>query len=128
MRIAEAVFWKIMMMIVAPSSPRPTVNMPATPPVRNATFDAAGSDPERAAAAVRTLPRTARLMPMNPVSPERTQPAMNANVRKVPDSTWVRPGDPAGNAIGFNTSVDVTNTTMPSGMRMTAIVLNWRRR
>ena len=32
-----------MMMIVAPSRPRPTVNMPATPPVRNATFSAPGS-------------------------------------------------------------------------------------
>ena len=46
MRIADAVFWKIMMMIVAPSRPRPTVNMPATPPVRNATLSAAGSEPE----------------------------------------------------------------------------------
>ena len=35
---------------MAPSSPSPTVNMPATPPVRNATFRAAGNDPERAAA------------------------------------------------------------------------------
>ncbi len=37
MRMAELVFWKIMMITVAPSRPRPTVNMPATPPVRNAT-------------------------------------------------------------------------------------------
>ena len=42
MRIADVVFWKIMMMTVAPSRPRPTVNMPATPPVRNATFSAFG--------------------------------------------------------------------------------------
>ncbi len=40
MRIAELVFWKIMMMIDAPSRPSPTVNMPATPPVRNATCSA----------------------------------------------------------------------------------------
>ena len=72
MRIAEAVFWKIMMMTVAPSRPRPTVNMPATPPVRNATLSAAGSEPDLAAAAVRTLPRTARLMPMKPVRPDST--------------------------------------------------------
>ena len=38
--------------------------MPATPPVRNATLSAAGSEPAFAAAAVRTLPRVARLMPM----------------------------------------------------------------
>ena len=81
MRIADDVFWKIMMMIVAPSRPRPTVYMPATPPVRNATLSAAGSEPVRAAAAVRTLPRTARLMPMKPVSPERNAPARNASVR-----------------------------------------------
>ena len=37
-----AVFWKIMMMTVAPSRPRPTVNMPATPPVRKATCSAVG--------------------------------------------------------------------------------------
>ena len=74
MRIAEAVFWKIMMIDVAPSRPRPTVNMPATPPVRNATLSAAGSEPDWAAAAVRTLPRTARLMPMKPVRPDSEAP------------------------------------------------------
>ena len=80
-RIAELVFWKIMMMIVAPRRPRPTVNMPATPPVRKATLSAAGSELVRAAAAVRTLPRTARLMPMKPVRPDRKQPATKASVR-----------------------------------------------
>ena len=39
-----------------------------------------------AAAAVRTLPRTARLMPMNPVSADRTAPATKASVRYRPDS------------------------------------------
>ena len=63
-----------MMMTVAPSRPRPTVNMPATPPVRNATLSAPGSEPVRAAAAVRTLPRTARLMPMKPVRPDMNAP------------------------------------------------------
>ena len=72
MRMAALVFWKIMMMMVAPSRPRPTVNMPETPPVRKATWRASGSEPRRAAAAVRTLPRTARLMPMKPVKPDRS--------------------------------------------------------
>src|SRR3954454_21168040 len=117
MRIADAVFWKIMMINVAPSRPRPTVNMPATPPVRNATLSAAGNEPDRAAAAVRTLPRTARLMPMNPVSPESTHPATNASVRNRPDCTKVRPDDALGPASsGFVTSVEVTNTTIASGM------------
>ncbi len=81
MRIADAVFWKIMMIVVAPSRPSPTVYIPATPPVRNATLRASLSEPLRAAAAVRTLPRTASDMPMNPVRPESTAPAMNAIVR-----------------------------------------------
>ena len=53
-----------MMISVAPSRPRPTVNMPAMPPVRKATLRAAGSEPAFAAAAVRTLPRVASVMPM----------------------------------------------------------------
>ena len=64
MRIAVLVFWKIMMISVAPSRPRPTVNIPATPPVRKATVRALGMLPVNAAAAVRTLPRVARVMPM----------------------------------------------------------------
>ena len=84
-RIAELVFWKIMMITVAPKSPSPTVNMPATPPVRNATSSAFGIEPLRAAAAVRTLPRTARLMPMKPVRPDKKQPSTNAAVRNPPD-------------------------------------------
>ena len=44
----SCVFWKIMMMTVAPSRPRPTVNMPATPPVRNATSSARGMRSGRA--------------------------------------------------------------------------------
>ncbi len=63
-RIAVAVFWKIMMMTVAPRRPRPTVNIPATPPVRKAMPSASGMEPVLAAAAVRTLPRVARVMPM----------------------------------------------------------------
>ena len=63
-RIAELVFWKMAMITVAPRRPRPTVNMPATPPVRKATLRASGSELRLAAAAVRTLPRVARVMPM----------------------------------------------------------------
>ena len=120
MRIAEAVFWKIMMMIVAPSRPRPTVNMPATPPVRNATLSAAGSEPFRAAAAVRTLPRTARLIPMKPVNPDMKQPARNASVRNVPDCA----NDNALVWSGFSTRVDVAKTMIANGIKMIAIVLN----
>ena len=61
--------------------------MPATPPVRNATCSAAGIEPFLAAAAVRTLPRTARLMPMKPVRPDMKQPRTNAPVRNTPDCT-----------------------------------------
>ena len=64
---------------------------------------------------------------MNPVRPESMQPAMNASVRKVPDWTNVRPDDAFGDASsGFVTSVEVTNTTTASGIRITAIVLNCR--
>ena len=38
--------------------------MPATPPVRKATVSALGMLPVSAAAAVRTLPRVASVMPM----------------------------------------------------------------
>ena len=56
-------------------------------------LERAGSEPDLAAAAVRTLPRTARLMPMNPVRPDSRQPAMNARVRNRPDCANVRPDD-----------------------------------
>ena len=59
---------------VAPMRPRPTHSRPVMPPVRKATLSAGGSLPSRAAAAVRTLPRTDRLMPMKPVSPEKSAP------------------------------------------------------
>ena len=49
-----------------------------------------GSRAGWAAAAVRTLPRTASDMPMNPMTPEKMAPTMNARVRKVPDWTKVR--------------------------------------
>ncbi len=123
-RIALAVFWKIMMMTVAPISPRPTVYMPATPPVRNATFNAPAREPVRAAAAVRTLPRTARLIPMNPVRPDRNAPATNAVVRNAPDA----PNDNAVAPPGLSTSVEERKTSPATGTRMNAMVRNWRRR
>ena len=48
------------------------MNIPATPPVRNAIRIADRSPPSRAAAATRTLPRTHSDMPVNPVSAENT--------------------------------------------------------
>jgi hypothetical protein len=123
-RIAELVFWNTIMMSVAPMRPRPTQNMPATPPVRNATCRAGGIWPVRAAAAVRTLPRTARLMPMNPVRPDKRPPAMNASVRHVPDSA----NDSASTPLGFSTATDVRKTTTASGTTMKPIVRNWRLR
>ena len=122
MRIAELVFWNTIMMSVAPRRPRPTQNMPHTPPVRNAICSAGGILPVRAAAAVRTLPRTARLMPMKPVRPDKRQPATKASVRNVPDSA----NDSASTPLGFSTATDVTNTMIASGMRMYPIVRNWR--
>ena len=70
---------------------------------------------------------------MKPVRPDRTQPAMNASVRKRPDCANVKPAEPYVSrapslSTGFTTSVEVTNTTIASGIRITAIVLNWRRR
>ena len=71
------------------------------------------ASPICAAAAVRTLPRTARLMPMKPVSPESTQPAMNASVRNMPGLRERQPRRRVRPAIsGLTTSVDVTNTTI----------------
>jgi hypothetical protein len=61
---------------------------------------------------------------MKPVSPERKPPAMKASVRKRPDSAKLS----AVESSGLTTSTEVTNTTIASGIRMTRIVLNWRRR
>ena len=48
--------------------------MPATPPVLKAILVACRSPLSRAAAATRTLPRTASDMPVNPVSAENPAP------------------------------------------------------
>jgi hypothetical protein len=124
-RMADDVFWKMAMMSVAPSRPRPTVNIPAMPPVRKATSSARGSDPERAAAAVRTLPRVASVIPMKPVRPDMRQPATNASVRNRPDSTNDRATPPPADS-GLTTSVEVRKTRMVRGIRMKPIVRNCR--
>ena len=110
------------MISVAPIRPRPTQNMPQTPPVRNATCSAGAIWPSRAAAAVRTLPRTASPMPMKPVRPDMRQPAMNASVRYPPDSAKLSASTP----LGLSTAADVTKTMIASGMRMYPMVRNWR--
>ena len=122
MRIADAVFWNSITIVVAPMRPRPTQNMPATPPVLKATSRAGPILPVRAAAAVRTLPRTARPMPMKPVRPDMKQPARNARVRNRPDSKNERASVPSG----LSTATEVTKTTIASGTRMNPIVRNWR--
>ena len=75
MRTAVAEFWKMSTMAVAPARPRPTQSMPVTAPVRKATRSALAMPPPcDAAAAVRTLPRTAIDIPMKPVRPEKAAP------------------------------------------------------
>ena len=79
-RMAVAECWASMTITVAPRRPKPTTNSPVTPPVRIATSKAAGIEPLRAAAAVRTLPLTAVLMPIKPARPEKVAPTRNARV------------------------------------------------
>ena len=98
--------------------------MPATPPVRNATVRASARLPLRAAAAVRTLPRVASVMPMKPVNPDARQPRMKAIVRNAPDWAKLNASVPSV----FSIAVDVRNTIAASGTRITAIVRNWRLR
>ena len=101
--------------IAVPSRPRPTVNMPATPPVRNAIRMAgrSPSKPARAAAATRTLPRTASDIPVNPVSAEN-----NAPTRK----KMLRPQRIDSVSAGSTSSTKKISTTNTPSVR------NWRRR
>src|SRR5580700_2133746 len=99
--------------IAAPNRPRPTVNMPATPPVRNAIRIAVRSPPSRAAAATRTLPRTHSDMPVNPVSAENSAPTRKKMLR--PHITPL----PAEGSTSSTKKMTTTNTPR---------VLNWRRR
>ena len=65
----------------APSSPRPTVNIPATPPARNAIVSARRRPDSRAAFATRTFARTARDMPAKPVRALNPAPSTKASDR-----------------------------------------------
>jgi hypothetical protein len=58
----------------APSRPRPTVNMPTTPPARKASRSAGLVPDSLAAFATRRLVRVASVMPMKPTSPENSAP------------------------------------------------------
>ena len=68
--------------------------------------------------------RTASDIPMKPVSPDIKQPARNASVRNRPEEK----NESASVPSGLSTAVEVKNTTAISGIRMSAMVLNWRRR
>ncbi len=57
------------------------MNIPATPLVRNAIRIARCSPDSLAAAATRTLPRTHRDMPVNPVSAENSAPTRKKALR-----------------------------------------------
>ena len=59
---------------MAPKRPSPTVNIPATPPARNASLTAARRPDSRAAFAVRTFARTASHIPTYPVMAENPRP------------------------------------------------------
>ncbi len=57
---------------------------------------------------------------MKPVRPDMKQPARNAAVRKIPDSTKLSASSPSG----IGTAVEVANTIAPRGMVISAMVLN----
>ena len=91
------------------------MNIPATPPVRNAIRIAGRSPaaPSRAAAATRTLPRTARDIPVNPVVAENKAPTRKKMLR--PQRT---DAESAGSSRRMK---KIGTTKMP-------MVRNWRRR
>ena len=82
-RIVGASLRKINTTRAAPSSPRPTVAMPTWAPVRKAIRMAGFRPSERAAAATRTLARTASHMPRKPIRPEKTAPTRKAIEREI---------------------------------------------
>ncbi len=97
----------------APSSPRPTVNIPTTPPVRKAIRMAARSPWWMAAAAVRVFARVARDMPTKPTSAEKTAPRTKKTER---------PTRAPVVSAGSSSSTNGITTTKP------ATVMNCRRR
>ena len=65
--------WKIRYRMVTPNRPMPTTVTPITVPLEKATRRA-GFNPVMAAAAVRTLARTAMFIPMKPALAEQMVP------------------------------------------------------
>ena len=132
MRIEVEVFWNSITMTTAPRRPRPAVRRPATPPVRKATLRAPLKSLRRAAAAVRTLPRTASHIPQKPIVAEKSAPTRNAAVRKMPDcrnvmtcSPPILIAVPLDSRIGILLmEVEVRNTTTARGMTIMPIVRN----
>src|SRR6266550_3222418 len=84
---------KIRRMTVAPRRPSPTVNIPATPPVRKARRRARRRPASRAALATRTFPRTASHIPAKPVIAEKPAPRMNAidRPKRMDIAEWMCP-------------------------------------
>ena len=112
-----------MMIAVAPSRPRPTVNMPATPPVRNATS---------APWACELVERGRGGADVAAGGQRHADVAGDAGGEAAEDErhgaprAGLRRSCSASVPSGFMIAVDVRNTMTASGTRMTAIVLNWR--
>ena len=85
-------------------------------------MSAPGSLPPVAAAAVRTLPRTATLIPMNPVSPEKAAPKRKQTTRRRPASAKEKAIVP----FGLVTLVAVKKMSTARGTTMITITRNWR--
>ncbi len=105
---------------MAPSSPSPTVNMPATPPALNASRIALRRPDSLAAFAVRTFARTASHMPVYPVIALNPAPRMNATERptRMNVSPWA----------AFSETGSAKNSTTVSRPMKTPTVRNWRLR
>ena len=87
-----------------------------------------GSRSRRAAAAVRTLPRTASHMPMKPIEPGEDaarRRRRGCGTRRTGRSVRADRRRP-GRRVALLISVDVTNTTTASGTTIMAMVRNWR--
>ena len=105
---------------MAPNSPSPTVNIPATPPARNAIRSAFRRPDSLAAFAVRTFARTASHMPTYPVMALNAAPRRKAIERpnRSANSLWAASSG-TGSAKNSRTVMIAMNT---------ATVRNWRLR
>ena len=103
---------------MAPRSPSPTVNIPATPPARNAIRNARRRPDSLAAFAVRTLARTASHIPAYPVIALNAAPRMNATERpnRSANSLWA----------AFSGTGSAKNSRTVSTAMKTATVRNCR--